>query len=173
MREAAFTLSDASGKLLAMKRRDFLETWGLSSLKIKLGFLEGEFGPREPGPGRCMGTLRGVANSRHHAIPCPAGWRRADSADVIFPLTREILSRHGSGCVEFAKLAIPVLNQLIRPLTAKWHWLSLAGAFKDPNRCRDFCAELSTLQPRLRDYTRALADIAQVEDLTALEGTGT
>ena len=31
-----------------MKRRDFLEKWGLSSLKIKLGFLEGEFAPRDP-----------------------------------------------------------------------------------------------------------------------------
>ena len=28
-----------------MKRRDFLEKWGLSSLKINLGFLEGEFKP--------------------------------------------------------------------------------------------------------------------------------
>jgi hypothetical protein len=38
--------------------------------------------------------------------------------------------------------------------------------FKDPEWCREFRAELSALQPRLRDYTRALA---QVEDLTVLE----
>jgi hypothetical protein len=31
-----------------MKRRDFLERWGLSSLKINLGFLEGEFAPSDP-----------------------------------------------------------------------------------------------------------------------------
>jgi hypothetical protein len=31
-----------------MKRRDFLQEWGLSSLKIKLGFLEGEFAPQDP-----------------------------------------------------------------------------------------------------------------------------
>ena len=31
-----------------MKRRDFLARWGLSSLKISLGFLEGEFAPRDP-----------------------------------------------------------------------------------------------------------------------------
>jgi hypothetical protein len=31
-----------------MKMRDFLEEWGLSSLKIKAGFLEGEFAPRDP-----------------------------------------------------------------------------------------------------------------------------
>ena len=31
-----------------MKRRDFLERWGLSSLKINLGFLEVEFAPSDP-----------------------------------------------------------------------------------------------------------------------------
>jgi hypothetical protein len=31
-----------------MKLRDFLEQWGLSNLKIKLGFLEGEFAPKDP-----------------------------------------------------------------------------------------------------------------------------
>jgi len=31
-----------------MKRRDFLQKWGLSNLKIKAGFLEGEFAPCDP-----------------------------------------------------------------------------------------------------------------------------
>jgi hypothetical protein len=31
-----------------MKRRDFLEKQGLSSLKIKIPFLEGEFRPHAP-----------------------------------------------------------------------------------------------------------------------------
>jgi hypothetical protein len=62
-----------------------------------------------------------------------------------------------------------VLNQIIRPFTAKWHRLSLAGAFGDSGRCSEFRAELSNLQPLLRDYTRALAAMAAVEDLTALE----
>jgi hypothetical protein len=96
-----------------------------------------------------------------------------ESVYVIFPLTRESLRRHGSGSGEFAKLAIPVLNQFIRPFTAKWHRRSLAGAFKDPERCREFRAELATLHAHLRDYTRALSDMAQVEDLTTLEETGT
>jgi hypothetical protein len=87
---------------------------------------------------------------------------------VIFPLTREILCKHGSGAGDFAKLAIPVLNQIIRPFTAKWHRRSLSGAFKDREHCREFRAELSALQPRLRAYT----DMAQVEDLTTPEETG-
>jgi hypothetical protein len=31
-----------------MNRRDFLQQWGLSSLKINFGFLEGEFAPQDP-----------------------------------------------------------------------------------------------------------------------------
>ena len=31
-----------------MKRHDFLEKWGLSSLKIHLGWLNGEFAPHDP-----------------------------------------------------------------------------------------------------------------------------
>jgi hypothetical protein len=68
-----------------------------------------------------------------------------------------------------AKLAIPVLNQIIRPFTTKWHRLLLAGALQNADRCREFRVELAGLQPYLRDYTRALAAMAEVEDLTALE----
>jgi hypothetical protein len=62
-----------------------------------------------------------------------------------------------------------VLNQIIRPFTAKWHRLSLKGAFGDSERCREFRADLSELQPKLRDYARALAAMADVEDLTVLQ----
>lgn len=63
-----------------------------------------------------------------------------------------------------------VLNQVLRPFTAKWHRLSLEGAFKDPARCREFRAELGALQGKLRDYSGLLAEIAGVENLTRLEG---
>ena len=158
-----------------MKRRDFLEKWGLSGLKIKLGFLEGEFNPRDPDQAAAWELYVELLTrvTTQYLSPEDGDEQAAlESVYVIFPLTREILRRHGSGSGEFAKLAIPVLNQMIRPFTAKWHRRSLAGAFKDPERCRDFRAELSALQPRLRDYTRALADMAQVEDLTTLEETG-
>lgn len=47
-RVPVFTLGRSYGTVPLMKRRDFLERWGLSSLKINLGFLEGEFAPRDP-----------------------------------------------------------------------------------------------------------------------------
>jgi hypothetical protein len=158
-----------------MKRRDFLEKWGLSSLKIKLGFLEGEFNPRDPDRAAAWALyVELLTRATTQNIPPEDGDEEAalESVHAIFPLTRDILRGHGSGAGEFAKLAIPVLNQIIRPFTAKWHRQSLAGAFKDRERCREFRAELSALQPRLRAYTRALADMAQVEDLTTLEETG-
>ena len=155
-----------------MKRRDFLERWGLSSLKINLGFLEGEFAPSDPDRAAAWELYIELLTriTTQYLSPEDGDEKTAlDSVHAIFPQTRKILRRQGSGCGEFAKLAIPVLNQIIRPFTAKWHRLSLASAFQNADRCREFRAELATLQPRLRDYTRALAAMAQVEDLTALE----
>ncbi len=71
--------------------------------------------------------------------------------------------------MEFTKVAIVVLNQIIRPFTAKWHKESTTGGFKDPDKCKLFRDELSQLQKELRIYTKMLADIASVEDLTTLE----
>ena len=92
-----------------------------------------------------------------------------DSVYSLFPTTREILRRYGPRAVEFGKIAIPVLNQQVRPFTARWHRLSLQGAFDDDARRREFRAELKDLQARLRDYNHMLADIAGVEDMTDLE----
>ncbi len=155
-----------------MKRRDFLEKWGLSGLKINLGFLEGEFQPRDPDHAAAWELyVELLTRITTQYLPPEDGDEKTalDSVHAIFPLTREILRRHGSGCGEFAKLAIPVLNQVIRPFTAKWHRLSLAGALQEAARCAEFRAELAALQPRLRGYTRALAAMAAVEDLTSLE----
>jgi len=155
-----------------MKRRVFLQKWGLSSLKVSLGFLEGEFAPRDPDHAAARELyVELLTRITTQYLPPEDGDDKTalDSLHVIFPLTREILRRHGSGCGEFAKPAIPVLNQIIRPFTARWHRLSLAGAFQDAARCGEFRAELAALQRRLRDYTRALAAMAEVEDLTSLE----
>jgi hypothetical protein len=158
-----------------MKRRDFLEKWGLSSRKIKPPFLEGEFNPRDPdrvAAWELYVELLTRATTQNTAPEEGDEEAALESVHAIFPLTRDILRNHGSGAAELAKLAIPVLNQVIRPFTAEWHRLSLTGAFKDSERCREFRAELATLQPTLRGYTHALADMAQVEDVTTLEETG-
>lgn len=155
-----------------MKRRDFLERWGLSGLKLSLGFLDAEFHPRDPDRAAAWELyveLLTRATTQHLAPEHGDEKTALDSVYALFPLTRDILRRHGSGAGEFAKLAIPVLNQVIRPFTAKWHRLSLAGPFQDAEQCTEFRAELAALQKVLRNYTKALSDLAQVEDLTELE----
>ena len=71
--------------------------------------------------------------------------------------------------MQFSTVAIPVLNQVVRPFTAKWHRESLAGAFQDTEKRKEFRAQLEHLQADLRKYNRMLAEIADVEDLTDLE----
>lgn len=95
-----------------------------------------------------------------------------DSVYSLFGTTREILRQRGRNTIHFSKVAIPVLNQVVRPFTAKWHRESRSEAFKDPGKCEEFRKELEALQKDLRNYNRLLAEIADVEDLTDLEPLG-
>ena len=155
-----------------MKWRDFLEQWGLSSLKIKLGFLEGEFTPADPDRHAAWELYVELLTrvTTQYLAPEEGDEQAAlESVHELFPLTREIMRKHGSGATEFSKLAIPVLNQVIRPFTAKWHKIALEKGFFDSQKRLQFRAELVKVQQALRNYTRALASMAQVEDLTDLE----
>ena len=92
-----------------------------------------------------------------------------DSVNSIFPTTRDILRRYGRKTIHFSKIAIPILNQVVRPFTAKWHRRHLSGSFKKPRGRKEFRDELATLCQSLRNYNQMLAEIAEVEDLTDLE----
>lgn len=50
----------------------------------------------------------------------------------IFPTTCEILKQYGKKGKAFSKIAIIVLNQVIRPFTAKWHRIALSEKFEKP-----------------------------------------
>ena len=104
-------------------------------------------------------------------LPSEAGDEKTalESIYSLFPITREILRRRGRSTIEFSKVAIPVLNQVVRPFTAKWHKESEAEAFNKESKRKEFRTELTALQEKLRNYNRLLADIAGVEDLTDLE----
>jgi hypothetical protein len=156
-----------------MKLRQLLERWGLTNLRLNVGFLEGEFQPQDVDRDAAWEMYIELLTrvSTQSLLPEHGDEKAAlDSIYKLFDLTREVLKRQGKYCTEFAKVAIPVLNQVIRPFTAKWHRLCLQGCFADPARCDQFRAELSLLQAELRTYTRALSDMAGVEDLTTLEG---
>lgn len=107
-------------------------------------------------------------------LPTESGDEQAalESVHSLFDTTRHILHKHGRKTIRFSKIAIPVLNQLVRPFTAKWHRKSLSGAFDNPDLCQEFRDELARLLIDMRNYNRMLADIADVEDLTNLERLG-
>ena len=91
-----------------------------------------------------------------------------NSIYALFPVTRQILQRRGRSTVSFSKVAIPIMNQVVRPFTTKWHPQSLTGALGDPEKRIEFRRDLEALQSDLRNYSRLLAQIAAVEDLTDL-----
>ncbi len=94
-----------------------------------------------------------------------------DGVFSLFALTRETLKKYGGEASEFAKIAIVVLNQVVRPFTAKWHRRSLDEGFESRRVCTEFRGDLQELQAVLQQYTKLLSDMAMVEDLTALEET--
>ena len=155
-----------------MKLQEWLEKQGLSTLKINVKFLEAEFKVQDVDKEAAWELyIELLTRITTQPLPDDSGSDKTalDSVYSLFPLTREVLRRKGRGCVEFTKVAIVVSNQVIRPFTAKWHRLSLAGAFNEPEKSQEFRKELAELQVKLRTYTRALADMAGVEDLTTLD----
>ena len=100
-----------------------------------------------------------------HSIKVPT----LEPLHTLFGLTRDIIRRNGRHCIEFTKIAVVILNQVIRPFTAKWHKISRLDAFKDAAQCQIFRKELAGVQEQLKKYARMLVDVAGVEDITSLE----
>ena len=87
---------------------------------------------------------------------------------ALFPITREILKAKGRLAPNFTKIAVIVLNQILRPFLSKWHRRCLAGEFENPESCIEFRKELENIRIQLLCYSRMLAEMAKVEDLTNL-----
>lgn len=159
-----------------MQWRELLDQWSLSGLKINVGVLNAEFKPSDPDRDAAW-ALYVELLTRITTQPLPRGYgdelAALKSVHDLFALTREILKAPGARHArEFAKIAIVVLNQKVRPFTAKWHKLSLAGAFDDKAQCDTFRNELEVLQGVLLHYTQLLGAMAGVEgddDLTRIE----
>ncbi len=138
-----------------MKFSELLDKWSLSKLSITAGFLNMEWQPNDTDK-QCAWEMY---------------------VELLTRITTQPLAdEHGD-----EKTAL--LNQIIRPFTAKWHKHALAGeldSINAPNNdknskrnvesCQQFRAELAELQAELTNYSKLLADIAGVEDLTRLEG---
>lgn len=155
-----------------MKWQQWLDKWGMSSLKIKTPFLDMEFKPQDVDRDAAWELyIELLTRIATQPLDVEHGDEKTalDSIHSLFGITRQVLKNHSRYCNEFAKIAIVVLNQVVRPFTAKWHKLSLSDCFSDEKQCQLFRQELSDLQIELRKYTKMLADMADVEDLTDLE----
>lgn len=154
-----------------MKWNKWLEKWDMSSLKIKTPFLDMEWKPNDEDKNAAwelyIELLTRVTTQKindNHGCEESA----LNSIYSLFPLTREIIKKNGRHCIEFTKIAVLILNQVVRPFTAKWHKLYLNGAFSDKQQCLIFRKELDELQVILITYTKMLSDMAGVEDLSDL-----
>jgi hypothetical protein len=155
-----------------MKIKDLFENWNLTGLKIKASFLEMEWKPSDPDKEAAWDLyVELLTRITTQTLPDQDGVEQTalDSINALFGITRETLKEHGRSCDQFARIAIVVLNQVVRPFAAKWHRKSQGGAFALPEECQQFRQELQVLQTQLRNYTRLLAELAGVEDLTEIE----
>ncbi len=155
-----------------MTFKEWLSKWDMGNLQIQPAFLDREWTPRE--------SDRNAAWSLYVELltrfaPRPLSRQFGDeqtaleSIHALFPLTRQVIKENGRDCMLFTKVAVVVLNQVVRPFVAKWHGIALSGGFEQPKLCDEFGGELLRLQGELQKYTRMLADMAGVEDLTSME----
>ena len=157
-----------------MNIKALFEKYDLDNVKINLKFVEAEIRLNTADKDAAWELyIEMLTRIVTQPLPSEDGDEKTalDSVYSLFSTTREILRLHGRKAIHFSKVAIPVLNQVVRPFTAKWHKESLSGSFKNAGKREEFREELAALQDKLRNYNRMLAEIAGVEDLTDLERT--
>lgn len=155
-----------------MRLKDLFEKWGLTKLSVKTPILDMEWTPSDQDKDAAwdlyVELLTRITTQR---LDEQHGTEEAaiESVHKLFNITRLTLKTHGRKAENFTRIAIIVLNQVIRPFTAKWHRLSEEKAFEKVEFCKEFRSELLCLQDDLRAYTKMLADLADVEDMTEIE----
>ena len=166
---------DASMKDHSKTLGGFFKKFHLEKVKLNLGMAEMEFSLKDPDKDAAWELyVEMLTRVVTQPLPQKAGDEQTalESIRSLFPTTREILRRRGRESICFSKVAIPVLNQIVRPFTTKWHGMSLTRAFDYEEGRDEFRKELENLQKDLLKYNRMLAEIAGVEDLTDLEDPG-
>ncbi len=144
----------------------------MTSLKINTVFLEMEWKPSEPDKNAAwdlyIELLTRITTQNLDSVHGDED-TALSSVFSLFATTRQIIKDNGKDCIEFTKIAVVILNQKIRPFTAKWHKAAVSNGFHEKKTCIKFRKDLSELQQVLSIYTQMLAEMAGVEDLTSLE----
>lgn len=166
------TMKNPFGRYRNVRLRKLLDKYHLESIKLNVAFVQADI--------RISDTDRDAAWELYvemltrvvtQPLPSDDGDEKValESVYSLFPTTRKILRYYGPKVIEFSKIAVPILNQEVRPFTAKWHRLSLQDVFDNDAKRQEFREDLKNLQAKLRNCNRLLADVAGVEDLTDLE----
>ena len=146
--------------------------WKMTGLKISVPYLEMEWSPSDSDKAAAWDLyVELLTRITTQPLADKHGNEQSalDSVFSLFASTRSILRIHGRECGEFTKIAIVVLNQIVRPFTTKWHRIATEIGFGEATVAAEFRDELKTLQELLRRYTGMLAQMADVEDdLTTL-----
>lgn len=154
------------------KWKDFLSKWNMESLTLKTNFLEMDLTFKDADKDAAWELyIELVTRITTQSLDDNEGDEATalNSIYNIFSLTREIIKKYKRDCIQFSKIAVIVINQIIRPFTSKWHKISIQG-FNEENS-KEFRIELKELQVKLLNYTKMLGDLAGVEscdDLTEL-----
>ena len=154
-----------------MKIGDLFENWGLKGLKLSTGFVTMEW---EPQPEEQQAAWELYVELLTRVTTQPLDDAHGDEATALqsiyslFGITRELLKQRGRKAETFSKIAIVVLNQKIRPFTAKWHKASLAGVLESEEGRQAFREEMRDIQLVLRGYAGLLSEMAGVEDFSGL-----
>ncbi|NME81854.1 hypothetical protein [Clostridium sp. SM-530-WT-3G] len=155
------------------KWKDWLKKWNMTDLKIKTSFLEMDWKPQRADKDAAWELyIELITRITTQDLKDNDGDEQEalESIYKIFGLTREIIKKYKLECMEFTKIAIVILNQVIRPFTAKWS-KKVKHDFSQNDK-KHFREELKILQRELIVYTQMLGDMAGVEeidDLTLLE----
>ncbi len=154
-----------------MKLKDFLAKVNLTSLKFTTPFMEAEFtistADKDAAWELYVELLTRCATRRLNE---DEGENEEVLASLysLFGITREILKKYKSDCANFSKIAIAVLNQIIRPFLSKWHRVSINLQENNEAKWLGFRNELEILQRKLREYTILLAEMAGIEDYSQI-----
>jgi len=154
-----------------MKLQKWLSKMKIEGLTIKAGFLDIDFDFSDKDKAAAWDLYVELLT---RVSTQPLAPNEGDEATALgslfqlFDISRDIMKKYGRSSIEFTKIAVVVLNHVIRPFTAKWQDLILSGAFSDPQNIALFRSELIDIQQNMKTYTQMLAEMAGVEDITNL-----
>lgn len=156
-----------------MKWAEKISKWNFSSLKINMKFAEMEFTYTDTDEIAAWEMyVELITRISINTLPNGYGNEKAalESIYSLFSSTRELLKLYGRKGQTFSKLAVIILNQTIRPFTVRWHNALMNGVM-DKDQADIFRSELEILQVELSKYAKALAEIANVEDISDIDIT--